>query len=101
MSVIDKLITDLKDDDFTLDLSSKRSANQYGINLEELNEVVSKLIQESTHVISNPDETSWDFETLYCFENTYFVLSGGGMSSETIESCNNERKKRLIKKWKK
>jgi hypothetical protein len=96
----DKLLTDLMADDFTLDLSHKRSANRYNVSLEELNNTVSQLTKDSALVASDPDKTNWDCDTIYCFKLTYFILSGGGMSNEVILSCPDDRKDELMKKWK-
>lgn len=95
-----KLLADLKAGDFSLDLSDKRSANRYNVSLETLSNTVSQLIEDSAVVASDPDETNWDCDSLYCYDDTYFIISGGGMSNEVIESCSEFWKDDLIKKWK-
>ena len=95
-----KLLADLKAGDITLNLSHKRSANRYKVGLEEFNNTVRQLIKDSAMIASDPDESNWDADTLYCYKDTYFIISGGGISNETIENCSDFRRDVLIKKWK-
>ena len=97
IDLLNQLLTDLKSDDFALDLSYKRSVNRYKASSEELSNTVSQLIEDAVLVANTADETNWDGEQLYCFKGIYFVVSGGGMSNEIIESCSDKRKDELIK----
>ena len=96
-----KLITDLNRGDFFLDLSSKEDARRYGLSLNKLNFMVERFVSESENVASYIDEEDGDISTIYCFKGIYFIFSGGGMSSEFIESCTDKKKDELIKKGKK
>ena len=95
--LLNKLLKDLKMNNFRLVSTSKRLANRCNVSLKILSETVSQLIKASVLVANTANESNWDGETLHYFKGVYFVVSGGGISNEIIESCSNKRRDELIK----
>ena len=95
--LLNKLLKDLKMNNFRLVSTSKRLANRYNVSSKILSETVSQLIKASVLVANTANESNWDSETLHYFKGVYFVVSGGGISNEIIESCSNKRRDELIK----
>ena len=95
--LLNKLLKDLKMNDFRLVSTSKRLANRYNVSSKVLSETVSQLIEASVLVSNTADESNWDRETLHYFKGVCFVVSREGISNEIIESCSNKPRDELIK----
>ena len=96
-----KLVNDLKKKDFTIDLSDRNIVKNYKVNSNKFNKIINRLIDVSTLVERYVDEEYCECSDLYYYDGIYFIHSGGGISNEVLESCTQEQKEQLLKKWKK
>ena len=106
----DKIIANLKKPDYIIVLDDEEHAAIYEVNIHTLNETIHQLVDESTLVARSNDlewvvpdgvdiGEGWGDEILCLIGETYFIFSGGGMSSEVIESCTKEEASKLLAKW--
>ena len=99
MPAREKIAADLAQNGFLLDLSDSDAARRYGLDVEELNIIIDEIIANSTLVASDPDDNNWDCDTIYYYNDSHFLVSGGGMSSVTISFCSDVERRGLMKKW--
>ena len=105
-----KIIANLKKPNHTIVLDNEEDAAIYEVDLDTLNRTIHQLVDESTLLTGSPNEDGshvsvdigedWDNETLYRLGETYFILSGGGMSAEVIQSCTKAEADKFLTKWK-
>lgn len=95
------LVNDLKKKNFAIDLSDRNIVKNYKVNSNKFKKIINRLIDVSTLVERYVDEEYCECNDLYYYDGIYFIHSGGGISNEVLESCTQEQKEQLLKKWKK